>query len=301
MMEERCVGQEGGGEVPETGIRLQDHGDDKDTRAGVVGVDSEGKTSPLVSTVSKVFTVSDVERIEMVLGTKIDALASVLEEQLGLLRQLVAATRPAVTARGDRDADGGGTGISTGTGTSTGTSHVDADGQTPTPRDCNNRNNHRQHPGPSRLQKMSKASESIEDDVDVERRKAMSRQATLPTQAPSQSREMTLEQRKRDFVMKTAPGAHGAEKSPGSTARPPKSSTKTRLAVAAARREMERSRERRAQQTKLEREHANSVGSWVTFVLVIILGGTALLLGMIGYAETSRSKAAGAKVLPTEL
>lgn len=140
----------------------------------------------------------------------------------------------------------------------------------------------------SRLQKMSKASAKSEEDLEIERRKSSARKEKSPNATGNiassnnaRLQQMSLAQRKREFAMKTAPGTgHGRER--GERKKPDR-------AVAAARKALERERAQRDHATKLEREQANSIGSWLLVVLLVLLGGTAVLLGGVGFAKTKQA------------
>ena len=56
---------------------------------------------------------------------------------------------------------------------------------------------------------------------------------------------------------------------------------RTRLAIAAAKREMEREQSRARKMKDMERQESNSVGSWLMFVIIGILGIAAFILGIV--------------------
>ncbi len=248
--------------------------------------DSEGKarprSPPSEPKPSTSGSMTDIERVEECITGRFDSLARLLEEQNGLLRALV--ERGDVgPARGDR-VEGG-------------------DGERPSAVRVSAIAPHLIDGRPaSRLQKMGKASASHEEDLDIERRKAL---PDNNTSRPDRGRQlqMSLAQRKREFAMKTAPGVgtgaadgKGAGDVSGSSSEPrsrhgqPRRSrhSRTRLAVAAAKREMERGEAQRALDRVVEREQANSVGAWILFVLLAVLGAVALAAGFVAFRRSKK-------------
>jgi len=136
----------------------------------------------------------------------------------------------------------------------------------------------------SRLHKMSKASARSEEDLEIERRKSMAVAATSSATASRSARlqQMSLAQRKREFVQKTAPGTAGGKRGGDKTG-------KIDRTMASARKALERERAHRAQADELEREQANSLGSWITVVLLAILGTAAVVLGGVAYARSKEA------------
>jgi hypothetical protein len=211
-------------------------------------------------------SVEDMERVERGIAGSFESIARALEEQNRLLRQLVESRKGSddeLQMLGESD------------------------------KGPKNKT--------SRLQRMSKASKSAEEDVDFERQRGESTERELQEKKDrkesrvrhghdvSKTPSISLAQRKREFVLKTAPGEAGRE-SPGQPR-----STRTRLAVAAARREMERGEQRRQKDKALEEEESNSVGSWILFAIVLVLGCLALSLGAYGYVATKSGRQIGGR------
>ena len=136
----------------------------------------------------------------------------------------------------------------------------------------------------SRLHKMSKASARSEEDLEIERRKSTAVAATSSATASRSARlqQMSLAQRKREFVQKTAPGTAGGKRGGYKT-------EKIDRTVVSARKALERERAHRAQADELEREQANSLGSWIMVVLLAILGTAAVVLGGVAYARSKEA------------
>lgn len=136
----------------------------------------------------------------------------------------------------------------------------------------------------SRLHKMSKASARSEEDLEIERRKSTAVAATSSATASRSARlqQMSLAQRKREFVQKTAPGTAGGKRGGYKT-------EKIDRTVVSARKALERERAHRAHADELEREQANSLGSWIMVVLLAILGTAAVVLGGVAYARSKEA------------
>lgn len=135
----------------------------------------------------------------------------------------------------------------------------------------------------SRLHKMSKASARSEEDLEIERRKSTAVATSSATASRSaRLQQMSLAQRKREFVQKTAPGTAGGKRGGYKT-------EKIDRTVVSARKALERERAHRAQADELEREQANSLGSWITVVLLAILGTAAVVLGGVAYARSKEA------------
>lgn len=123
---------------------------------------------------------------------------------------------------------------------------------------------------PSRLQKMSRATENTQEIPSP----------LHPTPGPRtqgivSKTSKTLEQRKKDFMTKTT-------RQQGSDTR-----DRTRLAIAAAKREMEREQSRSRKMKDMEREESNSLGSWLMFVIIGIMGIAAFVLGIVARIQQS--------------
>lgn len=56
---------------------------------------------------------------------------------------------------------------------------------------------------------------------------------------------------------------------------------RTRLAMAAAKREMHREQSRVQEMREIERQQSNSLGSWILFVIIGMLGVAAFILGIV--------------------
>ena len=222
--------------------------------------------------------VTDVQRIEKRMTDRFDALARLLEEQNKLLRALV--------EKGDE-----------------GRRERDEPKEPSTDRVSAKESDIIERRPASRLQKMGKASASREEDLEIERRRALPGDKSGPNRGRLQ--EMSLSQRKREFAMKTAPGV-GAMAAGGKgdgdvsgTAskerREPRPSrhSRTRLAVAAAKREMERGEEQRARDRDVEHDQANSLGAWILFVLLVLLGAVALASGFIAFRQSKNQPSGG--------
>lgn len=131
---------------------------------------------------------------------------------------------------------------------------------------------------PHRLRHMSMASDT---DVDLARvqEAALKDMSNFSTDKKSvrfshdtENRHKSLEQRKREFAKKTASIVSNSKSA---------NRDRSRLAVAAAKRAMDRERARLEKMRQLEREESNSIGSWIGFVIVALLGASALVLGVV--------------------
>ena len=129
-----------------------------------------------------------------------------------------------------------------------------------------------------RLRHMSMASDNDVDLVRVQEAalKDMSNYSTdgksVRFSHDTENSHKSLQQRKREFAKRTASTVSNSKSA---------SRDRSRLAVAAAKREMERERARMEKMRQLEREESNSIGSWIGFVIVVILGVSALVLGVV--------------------
>jgi hypothetical protein len=129
-----------------------------------------------------------------------------------------------------------------------------------------------------RLRHMSMASDNDVDLVRIQEAavKDMSNYRTdeksVRFSHDTENRHKSLQQRKREFAKRTASTVSNSKSA---------SRDRSRLAVAAAKREMERERARMEKMRQLEREESNSIGSWIGFVIVVILGVSALVLGVV--------------------
>lgn len=222
---------------------------------------------------------TDVQHMEERIAAKFESLARALEEQNRLLRALVEerVEEKRKTGRADTERN---------------------DGEKPSTMHVSTASDFTGERRPtSRLQVMGKASASGEEDLEIERRKA------LPDKTNGGGlQHMSLAQRKREFIRKTAPGVgdggggdvkQGMGKTGnGRDQRGPRESrhSRTRLAVAAAKREMERGKAQRALHRDLEQQQANSVGSWIVFVLLVVLGATSLSLGFFALRQSKRQQ-----------
>jgi hypothetical protein len=232
-------------------------------------------------------SMTDIERVEERISDRFDSLARLLEEQNGLLRALVEKADVGPD-RGERNEGREGREGREHDGPSTERASTIA------PRNIDGR-------PASRLQRMGKASASREEDQDIERSKARSENNTSRTNHGRQL-QMSLAQRKRDFAMKTAPavgpeardektpGVPGRAGEPGDRRGQPRRSrhSRTRLAVAAARREMERGEAQRALDRVVAREQANSVGAWILFGVLAVLGAVALAFGVFAFRRSKK-------------
>lgn len=256
---------------------------EEERRELVVRRDSEAKARPRSPPSdpkpSTSGPMTDLQHIEDRIAGRFDSLACLLEEQNSLLRALV--ERWDVGPERDQRVEGVEGGKPSTDRASTSALH-NIDGRPA-----------------SRLQKMGKASASREEDLDIERRKALPGKTSRPNGGRQQ--QMSLAERKREFVMKTTPGTgtgavhgKGAGDIAGSPVerrvREPRRSrhSRTRLAVAAAKREMERGEAQRALDKVVEREQANSIGAWIIFVLLAVLGAVALASGFIAFRRSKK-------------
>ena len=220
---------------------------------------------------------TDVQHMEERIAARFESLARALEEQNRLLRALVEERVAEKTGRADTERN---------------------DGEKPSTMHVSTASDLTGERRPtSRLQVMGKASASGEEDLEIERRKALRDKTN-----GGGLQHMSLAQRKQEFIRKTTPGVgdgggadvkHGMGKTGnGRDHRGPRESrhSRTRLAVAAAKREMERGKAQRALHRDLEQQQANSVGSWIVFVLLVVLGATSLSLGFFALRQSKRQQ-----------
>lgn len=129
---------------------------------------------------------------------------------------------------------------------------------------------------PSRLKNMSRASESHDKDPSKSPLHSTSTSEYGATKnardETSQAMSKSLAQRKKDFMTKTT----------GRDIR-----DRTRLAIAAAKREMEREQSKSQELRELERQESNSVGSWLLFLTIGVLGIAAFILGVVARIHQS--------------
>lgn len=125
---------------------------------------------------------------------------------------------------------------------------------------------------PSRLQKMSRATEPMDPPMISPRHPSS---PTAGTHENDKVSKLSLAQRKKEFMSKTT---HRQ----GSEIR-----DRTRLAIAAARREMEREKSRARKIKDIEHQESNSLGSWIMFVIIGILGIAAFVLGIVARIQQS--------------